>query len=394
LVAITDPETNERELVINILSEWLCSYHEVLLIEIAKEEALKRGGVLAYLDHNGRLSLEPDNGRIFTGGVANIPLRNEVHMRRELRLTLASLLEKHGKEHEFIQGFNIVSEEVFNKKLKAVESDREILKEIAKDVTLTTEEEGIVSRKSKKEDEIKIAKSKELVSSMIKKGFLSQPTSISYQKQFSYLTDRQHRYTDSTIHGLLRPLESDDVEVYAAQQPLVRGELEEGAQARFIEALQAIFQSGKTTVMPVEMSQESLSVRDYNRIVGIHWNGLFIKRVDDHFEVEIIDSAYSPEEDTEITPTSANIPPDKLRLYQLIQQAAEESNIAIRVCLLATKQQSGDLDCGPWTVDNLTRRAQDLRPQTRGEISGDELRATHDVFYHDCIREQRIFASL
>ncbi|WP_028387855.1 ankyrin repeat domain-containing protein [Legionella fairfieldensis] len=53
------PHTSEMKQFKKLLGEWLCSYHEVKLIDIARKEAEKRGGVLIYRDINGLFSLTP-----------------------------------------------------------------------------------------------------------------------------------------------------------------------------------------------------------------------------------------------------------------------------------------------------------------------------------------------
>lgn len=63
------PHTDEMKYFKQVLGGWLCSYHEVRLIEIAKQEALNRNGFLIYRDEEGLFSflLPPDS-----------PLRNGV----------------------------------------------------------------------------------------------------------------------------------------------------------------------------------------------------------------------------------------------------------------------------------------------------------------------------
>lgn len=53
------PHTDEMKDFKKLLGEWLCSYHEVRLIDIARQEAENRGGVLIYRDINGCFSLTP-----------------------------------------------------------------------------------------------------------------------------------------------------------------------------------------------------------------------------------------------------------------------------------------------------------------------------------------------
>lgn len=53
------PHTPEMKEFKKLLGEWLCSYHEVKLIDITKKIAEKKGGVLIYQDINGTFSFNP-----------------------------------------------------------------------------------------------------------------------------------------------------------------------------------------------------------------------------------------------------------------------------------------------------------------------------------------------
>lgn len=53
------PHTPEMKDFKKLLGEWLCSYHEVKMIDAARREAERRGGVLIYRDINGTFSLTP-----------------------------------------------------------------------------------------------------------------------------------------------------------------------------------------------------------------------------------------------------------------------------------------------------------------------------------------------
>jgi hypothetical protein len=53
------PHTDEMKEFKKLLGEWLCSFHEVKLIDKARVEAERRGGVLIYRDINGGFCLTP-----------------------------------------------------------------------------------------------------------------------------------------------------------------------------------------------------------------------------------------------------------------------------------------------------------------------------------------------
>jgi hypothetical protein len=57
--AETNPHTDENRAVKKLLGEWLCSFQEVKMIDVARRAAELRGGVLIYRDIKGRFSLTP-----------------------------------------------------------------------------------------------------------------------------------------------------------------------------------------------------------------------------------------------------------------------------------------------------------------------------------------------
>ncbi len=388
LTSITRPDTADRKTVINLLSEWLCAYHEVLLIEIAKEEALRRGGILAYLDHNEKLTLNLETGRVFTGGGLNRDLRNEVHMMRDLRDTLIQHLTEHKIDKISIPEFDLIKTENVLKTLKNLLEDEGFLKKITNKVKLPEEEKRLSSKlySDKEIKKIKETKAKSVVNSLIQHGLYANTFSTSYKKQITYLADKKHLYTDLEINELLHQELNDSVNIYASQNPLVQGVFEKNCQKLFIDALKLIFQSNQTAVMPIEISQKKLSEEACLNIVGIHWNGLVISKTDDNsFKIELIDPASSPEKNINLT----ELPLDQTnalgetvsKILNLIQQAAEKSNVTVQVHWLATQQQFDDLDCGAWTVDNLIQRARNLPLRTRTDVIGPQLRQSHDNQY-------------
>src|SRR5690606_3619387 len=53
------PHSPEMTIFKKLLGEWICSFNEVRLIDIARKEAEKRGGVLVYRSVDGGFSLTP-----------------------------------------------------------------------------------------------------------------------------------------------------------------------------------------------------------------------------------------------------------------------------------------------------------------------------------------------
>lgn len=173
----------------------------------------------------------------------------------------------------------------------------------------------------------------------------------------------------------------------AAQHPLVNGSLAKSSQQLFKQELFRIFDSNQVAVMPIEISQDSLNKRAYFSIQGYHWIGMVVKPQTNGFLIEIIDPAASLLADQILTyPDQPGLSLAIKRLLTLLQATASDSVIDVHVIQLATLQQAGDLDCGPWTVDNLHRRAKGLPLRTRNEIQGQALRDAHDEVYIGSIR--------
>lgn len=88
LIKGTAVGSEERAAVIELLKEWLCAYHEVLLLEIAQRAAQQRGGSLIYVDYQNNVANEPDMGP-FTRG--HIDSQNRTHILQDLRLRLGEI---------------------------------------------------------------------------------------------------------------------------------------------------------------------------------------------------------------------------------------------------------------------------------------------------------------
>ncbi len=85
LLLISDPDTMLRDKIVELLTEWLCAYHEVHLLEMAAAQARKLNRVLVYLTRDNKLSFLPDE---------NLPISSdpnflEIHIHQSLRRTIA-----------------------------------------------------------------------------------------------------------------------------------------------------------------------------------------------------------------------------------------------------------------------------------------------------------------
>lgn len=127
LIKNTEPESTQREAVINLLKEWLCAYHETLLLEIAQQEASNRNGELTYIDYGNTESQKPDI-RPFTKG--HNETQNQVHTLQELRWEL-------GKHYNLKKGeIDFLPQGKINLKIKKILNDDESLTRISRKIKI------------------------------------------------------------------------------------------------------------------------------------------------------------------------------------------------------------------------------------------------------------------
>lgn len=115
LIQKNTPKTNKNNVskaVLELLTEWLTSYWEILLLHISRKEAEKRKLTMVYLNWDGRLSFTPDTGNLHVKGDINIELRNQANFRKELRAAIANqlLANKTKFDKDKCPGFSVVSD--------------------------------------------------------------------------------------------------------------------------------------------------------------------------------------------------------------------------------------------------------------------------------------------
>jgi len=389
-----------REQIINLLSEWLCAYYEVLLIEISKQEAQRRGGVLVYLNHDGQLSLKPDKGRLFNRGDGQLPTRNAVLIRREVRKELAERIKgdiKTQKNKTSYPGFSVVKTEEVNTNLQSFYRSPSATKysKLFSTVKLTSSQKSALPKKGGANAEKpakKVIIEKELEyqlrslffsTRLFEKDSIIPPVTISHP---------QHLYTDNEINTLLRSYFRNGPNDFVArtlnaQHPLIKGPHSEEAKQNFIDDLKLAFNPGVPSVLPINLTNEWVDNNAYSHIFGIHWVGLVIRPMGgNNYHIDYIDPQVSPDHDLDISVEEINSiklqqGPAIANIVELIRSAAGQSNVHISLNLLHTEQQAGDLDCGAWTVDNLRRRARNQSLRTNQAISGQQLRTEHNNTY-------------
>jgi len=95
LFAHARPHSNEMTALKKTLGEWLCSYHEVRLIDLARKKAERQGGVLIYRDINGRFSMVPPIDSINRNTASmTTELKKPIKDKQQLRTDLAANSKK------------------------------------------------------------------------------------------------------------------------------------------------------------------------------------------------------------------------------------------------------------------------------------------------------------
>lgn len=372
------PESTLRDLIIELLSEWLASYHEVLLIEIAKEEARQSGGILVYINRDGLLSFEADTGRIFTRSDIHVDLRNMVHVLRNIRQNFG-IPEKSSTE---IPGFQLVNRKIWDSIKDMLSKLTETsLSDFADKLGLSEQQEALVISKDRTRQQILL----EVIKSVTNQYLDASIACSEQQRILPQLMNQDHFYQETEINALLHNYlrsDNDDFQarILSAAHPFIQGQLSNSAQNDFRNRLQEAFTSGVPSVIPVNLTDEVIDQYDIT-MPGNHWVGLVIHHIQDsHYQVEYIDSLMSPAADFTIKQLTDLQDKQQWAVAKMVYDAAGLADVNIDFTVLHTDQQSGDVDCGAWLVDNLVERVNNRPLRINTQISGSILRRQHAYF--------------
>lgn len=195
LIQITEIESDARREVIKLLAEWLCSFHEVLLIEKGRQECLKRGGILVYYDRDGKLTLTAETGRLFSKGEAHLEQRNLVHTQRELRIQLAQRLTKFSKDIKSIPAFILYSLQKVQTLLSQLKTDAPFILSTLGKIKYSTEMEALgVKNKAALKARIKSIGEAALETTQAQLLAPAQTLCPAYEVQLRYLKNPSHLY--------------------------------------------------------------------------------------------------------------------------------------------------------------------------------------------------------
>ena len=368
------PSNELHREVLQLLKEWLCSYYEVFLLEVAQRKAASLNGSLVYIDHENMQKQSPDFVP-FNGGDAHMHHRNQVHLLQNFRYIAARFPDT-----------------------ERANTDAMIRSILGNAVSLRQLVDGIVFEPSKPGGvgQIPDLQDRDFYQTILGRPEKERETSQYILNRYRQtinrnarvenippvvnLTDINYLYSDvdinivlnqaliqGTVRAALQPY------IYAAQHPFVQGFHARPSMELFENTIRQILLSNDLTLFPINNTVEQSSTHQPVVMRGTHWIGLIFRPNENGgMTIEYIDPA---------------IPNQILiqRTREILERIARELNIQINFQHLTTEQQSVDVDCGPWTVDNLTRRAQNLPIRTRHQVSGVNLRTEQSMLYNENI---------
>ncbi len=132
LIKSTPVGSEERNAVIKLLKEWLCAYHEVLLLEIAQREAKRRSGCLIYVDYQNKVADIPDMGPLIKG---HIDSQNRVHVLQDIRWRLGEIYSSSLAKEQ--PNFAFISSTDLKTRMEALAKDHDEIVALGKKVKIS-----------------------------------------------------------------------------------------------------------------------------------------------------------------------------------------------------------------------------------------------------------------
>lgn len=360
--------------VLQLLKEWLCCYYEVLLLEVAQRQASSLGGSLVYLDHENSQKQSPDFVP-FNGGDAHMHHRNQVHLLQNFRYIAARFPEEERTKID-----NMIDN---------ILRDPTNLLELVKGVKFKPAGVGGAEKIPDPQDKAFYRENatcpeieKDLSRYILKKyrQTLDRNNIVENTPYVINPSEENYLYTDVDINIILnQSLNQADISLTApvsiltAQHPFVQGFHGPASMGLFEETIRKCLQKNTFALLPINTTEEQSSTYQPVTMRGTHWVGIMFK----------------PGENNQITVEYSDpAPPNNVliqRIGEILSRISREVNKQINFQHLPTEQQLADVDCGPWVVDNLVRRAQNLPVRSRNEITGLNLRLEQHKLYQDGI---------
>lgn len=369
--------------VLKLLKEWLCSYYELILLEVAQRKANDLGGSLVYVHHDGTQQQDP--GFVpFNGGDTHIHNRNRVHVLQNFRYIAARLPAIHRTN------LTAMINQIF--------PDPARLHQLSDQVTATPAGVGGFSKITDINEKLFYGNiSTRLLQQCTPNDMRRELDGIShyilnqYQGTFAHnpvttipfvvnLRNSNYLYNDTDINILLNQYRDSlpaiqGIRINAAQHPFIQGEHARGSIDLFREAIRQILTNQIPAIIPINTTTERSSSYENAHTRGTHWVGIvFRPAANNQMVVEYIDPFNVPNPGLEQLTRSE------------IETIARQTGCTINFILLPTNQQADDLDCGPWMIDNMVQRMQNLPLRTQQQITGANLRIQHFQIYNTQIQ--------
>lgn len=350
LITTTFINTPERTAVLNLLKEWLCAFHEVMLLKTAEREATNRGGRLVYVDHEDASVNLPDKNPKTNGG-ANSDQRNRVALLERLRGLIGTELEAQPPPANMIAF------------VKAKIDDNSFLDLLRYTTAVTTNEdarrllEGWEATFNPQPIEHPITKM------IVNPNAISLP-SIPYSNQ--HITRLLQYYTQRLANCRIEP----------AALPWVISEFHEAQQAEFIQSINRIVLSvidntSHRYIVPINTSTTEFEHWHFNLAT---WIGIVISFDTGRLQLQLHDPRSSQQsflgalEDYD----EANEP----SIITLLKTISIPAGIQNRF-LCYQKEQEPGVHSGPWLVDSLALIARGARARNLSSIQTQMLRNAH-----------------
>ncbi len=202
------------------------------------------------------------------------------------------------------------------------------------------------------------------------------------------LASPSYWYTDEDINKILQKTlkNGEEAEIMAAVHPLINGRGKAQSRARFQEVIQLALNAKIPSVVPINVTCENVS--NFHKRTGYHWISLVVfPNSANPLAPEIVivdplgnDIGHDIEIVDVIDKKRMGILGPKWQRYfsDLINQIqTAEKDFQPKIIVKSVVQQAQDVDCGPWTVDNLTNLAKKQPLQVGSMGKGQDLRGEH-----------------
>lgn len=369
---------------VEIINHLITHYSNVLLKKVV-EIAKARNEILVFLDSDGNISFDlPERD------MSNDADAEAKEMREQLEATLEHLCTDTTKEIDVeLNSKKMViyriSPEAFNEAINDIdEVDRFLMEDEKLRTPLSQKSTPRTSTSSRRRStSVNFSLSGSAGTPLGHRGFfssaiverdVSEDIERHVTTQFSSptkiherLVNLRYEYSHEDINELLcgyleDKIKEEVIDIQTAMHPLTKldGNKDEAAIGLFIEGVRASLNKQITTVIPINTTRQDLS--DESTSGGSHWIVLIIQ-AGDPVQLTLIDS---------LGRAPSHVHSDIIALIH--SQIDDALNVTQRIL----DQQHGDVDCGPWLVDNVINfvNGVDFNSHEKS-VFGSDLRKKH-----------------